>query len=57
VGIAAQLQRRDKEGLQRALAEVEEMLRDLGVDPEPSTQMLVRQAEARIVDSGPSARV
>ncbi len=55
--IAAQLQRRDAEGLQRALAEVEEMLRDLGVDPEPSTQMLVRQAEARIVDSGPSARV
>ena len=55
--IAAQLQRRDRDGLQRALAEVDGMLRDLGVDREPSTQMLVRQAQARIVDPEAHANV
>jgi DNA-binding SARP family transcriptional activator len=55
--IAAQLQRRDREGLQRALLEVDDMLRDLGVDPEPSTQMLMRQAQARIVEPSAPADV
>jgi DNA-binding SARP family transcriptional activator len=46
--IAAHLQRRDQEGVASAVAELELMLAELGLEAEPATQMLVRQARARV---------
>ena len=48
LAVAAQLQRRDHQGAARAVAEAEAMLADLGLEPEPDTAMLLRQARARL---------
>lgn len=47
LAIAAHLHKRDHDGADRVVATVGAMLDDLGVDPEPSTQMLIRQAASR----------
>jgi DNA-binding SARP family transcriptional activator len=51
LAIAGQLQRQDRVGLAAAVRSTETMLADLGVEPEASTQMLLRRAAARL---GPS---
>jgi len=48
LAVAAQLQRRDHQGAARAVAEAESMLAELGLEPEPATAMLLRQARARL---------
>ncbi len=48
LAVAAQLQRRDHEGAAVAVAEAESMLAELGLEPEPATAMLLRQARARL---------
>jgi DNA-binding SARP family transcriptional activator len=48
LAIAAHLQRRDRHAVAQAVAATRSMLDDLGVDPEPATAMLLRQADARI---------
>ena len=45
LAIAAQLQRRDLEAVADAVAAARAMLDALGVEPEPGTRMLFRQAE------------
>ena len=47
LAIAAHLQRSDRDAVLHATAAAWEMLDDLGVDPEPETRMLLRQAAAR----------
>lgn len=46
--IAAQLQRHDLEDLAAATRTVRALLDDLGVEPEPATQMLLRRADSRL---------
>jgi LuxR family maltose regulon positive regulatory protein len=48
LAIAAQLQRRDRHAIAHAVAAMQSMLDELGVDPEPPTAMLLRQAAARL---------
>jgi DNA-binding SARP family transcriptional activator len=48
LAIAVQLQRRDRHAVAHAVAAMQSMLDELGVDPEPSTAMLLRQATARL---------
>ena len=55
LAVAAQLQRRDHQGAARAVAEAEAMLAELGLEPEPATAMLLRQARARL-DASAAAR-
>ncbi len=45
--IASHLQRRDPGAAERSIVNVRAMLADLGVDAEPSTQMLIRQVTSR----------
>lgn len=46
LAVAAQLQRRDRTGVDAAMTATYEMLDDLGVEPEEATQMLLRRAAA-----------
>ncbi len=48
LAIAAQLQLHDRRAIADAAASVRSMLAELGVEPEPATGMLLRQADARI---------
>ena len=48
LAIAVQLQRRDRHAIAHAVAAMQSMLDELGVDPEPPTAMLLRQAAARL---------
>jgi DNA-binding SARP family transcriptional activator len=48
LAIAAHIQRRDRQAIAQAVAATQAMLDDLGVDPDPGTQMLFRQAEDHI---------
>ena len=52
LAVAAQLQRRDHEGVAVAVAGAESMLAELGLEPEPATAMLLRQARARLASGG-----
>jgi DNA-binding SARP family transcriptional activator len=52
LAIAAHLHRRDRRALAQTVAVTEAMLDDLGVDPEPATQMLLRQAADHVGFSG-----
>jgi DNA-binding SARP family transcriptional activator len=53
LAIAAHLHRRDRPALAQAVGVTQAMLDELGVDPEPATQMLLRQAADHI---GPPSR-
>ena len=55
LAIAAQLQRRDRDAVVAAVAAASSMLDSLGVDPEPGTRMLIRQAEDQIRRYGSAA--
>ncbi len=55
LAIAAQLQRRDREAARAAVTAARAMLDDLGVEPEPGTRMLFRQAEDHIGRHGSAA--
>jgi LuxR family transcriptional regulator, maltose regulon positive regulatory protein len=48
LAIAAHIQRRDRHAIAQAVAATQAMVDDLGVEPEASTQMLLRQAEDHI---------
>ena len=48
LAIAAHIQRGDRQAMSHAVAATQAMLDDLGVDPEPETQMLLRQAADHI---------
>jgi DNA-binding SARP family transcriptional activator len=48
LAIAVQLQRRDRHAIAHAVAAMQAMLDDLGVEPEAPTAMLLRQANARL---------
>jgi DNA-binding SARP family transcriptional activator len=48
LAVAAHIQRRDRQAIAHAVGSTRAMLDDLGVDPEPETQMLLRQAEDHI---------
>ena len=48
LAIAAHIQRRDRQAIAHAVAATLAMLDDLGVEPEPETKMLLRQAEDHI---------
>ena len=54
LAIAAHIQRRDRQAIAHAVAATLAMLDDLGVEPEPETQMLLRQAEDHIGRPPPS---
>ena len=47
-GIAAHIHRRDRQAIAHAVATTVALLDDFGVEPEPETQMLLRQAEDHI---------
>ena len=51
LAVAAQLQRRDHEGVAGAVAGAEAMLAELDLEPEPATAMLLRQARARLAST------
>jgi DNA-binding SARP family transcriptional activator len=55
LAIAAQLQRRDGEAVADAVATARAMLDALGVEPEPGTRMLFRQADDQITRFGSAA--
>jgi LuxR family transcriptional regulator, maltose regulon positive regulatory protein len=58
LAIACHLQRRDSGGLQSAVDATNAMLAELDVDPEPTTQMLLRRASANLWnDSVPSTAI
>jgi len=47
LAVAAHLQRGDRLAAARAVAATRTMLAELAADPEPATEMLLRQAESR----------
>ncbi|HET9548413.1 MAG TPA: BTAD domain-containing putative transcriptional regulator [Desertimonas sp.] len=55
LAIAAQLQRRDQPAVGAAVGEARAMLETLGVEPEPGTRMLLRQAEDQLERYGSAA--
>jgi LuxR family maltose regulon positive regulatory protein len=55
LAIAAHLQRRDRDAVAHALHATRHMLGELGVDPEPGTRMLLRQAEVYVGRIGTAA--
>jgi LuxR family transcriptional regulator, maltose regulon positive regulatory protein len=54
LAIAAHIHRRDRQAIVHAVSATMAMLTDLGVEPETSTKMLLRQAEDHIGPSHPS---
>ena len=55
LAIAAQLQRRDRGAVAAAVAAARAMLDGLGVEPEPGTRMLFRQAAEQLERYGSAA--
>ena len=55
LAIAAHLQRRDGDAVRAAVAAARTMLDELGVEPEPGTRMLFRQAEVHFERVGSAA--
>ena len=55
LAIAAQLQRRDRDAVVDAVGAAQAMLDSLGVEPEPGTRMLLRQAEDHAKRHGSAA--